>query len=878
MLRILLLISMSISAAVAALSTSPPFAQMVLNVGDSFTYTCIDSDASVAAYPVWRDQNDNAVPSSSTGANSRVSTTQTMSGPNKATMLQFSNVELSEDGNYTCYASGAYLRRTVIVTIPPTFPNMAAESSQRLLVNTESTVQCTVNANPFPAVIWYFNDNYINTAAEGSRYQARTSTIPVADPPQAPRPGWEHAEVAVLVVSDVVTTDTGSYRCQATVTATGATNQATIEVLVQVPPEWTAEPQNQQGIEGDSITIYCHASGTPEPTYTWLKSGMGEIVDDGTKYLLTDTGDLTVNNLTPDDDEVYTCIASNDAINSTDTSIEKSIRLEVLVKPTLNPQNNQTIAEATTFSMQCSITRTEASATLTWRRGGVRDEDALPTDGQWPLDSRVSVASSDEGRVLTLTLDPTHYDHSGGWICYAVSPAGNVQVTHFLSVESEPFIDTSETRSRVLSWPGNPVNMTCVVNGYPIPSIRWTRLGYTLNETDHITFLKGTAPGTSVVMIDPAESDFGAYMCKATNSRGDTNFRIDLIEGTVPTEPRNIRVIDTRASVVRLTFDYPEDDGGFEIFQYAVKYSSGGQEDIRYYDNVTVVLLDGLSSNTQYLIEVAAINDRGTGAYSDPYPVTTPTETTPAPTTQPIPGTVPGKPIITSNKDSDAATGTSYRLTWDAPIDDGGRDITDYRIRYAQVDNGDILEVGPRYEEEIIPPQLREFVLQPLNENKFHALELRAINIVGLSEPASINFKTLGGFIVGPTNDPRPEQRIGTLGTVELVAIVVACFIVLLILIDVCCFCMNDCGVLMYFCVNCCGKTDPSSKEEIEMGDEEYGKKYEDEEEDEFSDFDYTIKKDQHLSDPYDTQPRSGSDPYDIPYRYGYPPANDSNC
>ncbi|XP_041470499.1 neural cell adhesion molecule 1-like [Lytechinus variegatus] len=704
---------------------------------------------------------------------------------------------------------------------------MEAESSQRLLINQNGRVECTINSNPFPSVYWKLNGQFIDQTNTEDRYTFSTQMIVEPE-----KPGFEHAEIAILEVRDVIAEDAGSYECFATVDSIGSTDTLTIAVLVQVPPEWTVQPEDVQGVEGSSVTIQCAASGNPDPTYTWTDQSGQAITPVEGKYELVDDGEFfTIHNLESADDQTYVCTASNDAINSTTTTeITDPVRLEVLIPPALNAQDNETVIEGELFSMDCIITRPDATGTLSWRRYGITEDDIV-NEGTWNLDSRVSVTRKDEGRTLTLSLSPSNYDHSGGWTCFVESDAGDAHVTHYLSVESIPFIDRSETPSRVLSWPGNLVNMSCVVNGFPYPTIRWYIVQderyIRVNATEHIQFLPNQPRGTSVMSITPTEADFVPYYCEGVNKHGDVRERIELVEGGFPSEPQNVRLTDVTSSTIRVLYDEPENDGGFGIEYYVVMYNSGfdSLNETRKYDNITNVVLDGLAGNTRYQVWVAAENYRGVGIYSTGKYATTELNTVTTVVTTVTAGpsiSAPAKPRITSDDDSEYAE--KYILTWEPPQDNGGSAITYYHIEYAQVDGPDDDELGsrPANEFEVMYTETQA-TLQPLNPNKYYLVELKARNSQGDSQPAKLNFKTRGGFDF-PTEKPyRPEQQIGALGTTEIVAIVVACFIILLILIDVCCFCMNDCGVLMFICVNCCGKASPSSKDEIEMGEEEYG-------------------------------------------------------
>ena len=51
-----------------------------------------------------------------------------------------------------------------------------------------------------------------------------------------------------------------------------ATDNSSIEIVVNVPPKWTIEPKNVQVILGKSITINCQAEGYPKPKIVWKKA------------------------------------------------------------------------------------------------------------------------------------------------------------------------------------------------------------------------------------------------------------------------------------------------------------------------------------------------------------------------------------------------------------------------------------------------------------------------------------------------------------------------------------------------------------------------------------------------------------------------------
>lgn len=51
-----------------------------------------------------------------------------------------------------------------------------------------------------------------------------------------------------------------------------ASDNSTIEIIVNVPPKWIHEPKNAQVILGRSLTINCQAEGYPKPKIVWKKA------------------------------------------------------------------------------------------------------------------------------------------------------------------------------------------------------------------------------------------------------------------------------------------------------------------------------------------------------------------------------------------------------------------------------------------------------------------------------------------------------------------------------------------------------------------------------------------------------------------------------
>lgn len=75
-------------------------------------------------------------------------------------------------------------------------------------------------------------------------------------------------------------------------------------VFSTVPPVIVTAPPNYTALEGSDLTLFCHATGNPQPDITWTK--IGDIT------LLSTSETLNLTNLRGEDNgAVYSCEVNN---------------------------------------------------------------------------------------------------------------------------------------------------------------------------------------------------------------------------------------------------------------------------------------------------------------------------------------------------------------------------------------------------------------------------------------------------------------------------------------------------------------------------------------------------------------------------------------
>jgi large repetitive protein len=173
----------------------------------------------------------------------------------------------------------------------------------------------------------------------------------------------------------------------------------------------------------------------------------------------------------------------------------------------------------------------------------------------------------------------------------------------------------------------------------------------------------GDQPHTSVG--DLTNGVLYEFEVAAVNARdtGDYSAPVTARPGTVPFAP-DPPVLTAGGGQMLVTWTPPWDDGGSAVTGYVVEYSVAGAGDWREGPDpgvATSVTVMGLTDGTPYEFRVAAVNERGSGAFS---PATTGTP-------QDVPG-IPGDLVLTPG-------GGSITVSWTEPTS-GGLPLDGYLV------------------------------------------------------------------------------------------------------------------------------------------------------------------------------------------------------
>nr|XP_057906676.1 basement membrane-specific heparan sulfate proteoglycan core protein isoform X5 [Doryrhamphus excisus] len=524
-----------------------PKAQTI-RVGSTVNFICTAKSKSPAYTLVWTRQGNGKLPNRAMDFNG---------------ILTIQNVQPEDAGIYVCTGSNMYAmdEGNAILYVPEASQTQMfytayemfeghrkpAEGAQPVAtINPSSlTVQqghraefrCTVTGNPTPAVEWI--------GGPGNRMSPRAVI-----------------RGNLLTFTAVDQADEGEYACKALNTHGEHTAWVSLFVKKSNPngfgtqPQVQVSPQNIRAHEGDTLRLYCRATGSPTPELTWLKNG-GQIpsqaipshgfhqfksnsVDvlhrriEETQVSMdrTDIGTLLIPNVKVSDSGTYMCVGSNN-VGSNSAPIQVTV-----LKADQSSSNIKILPSAADvhegedLSLNC-VASGNPPPQITWTRAGGR------------LSSNHQVVGS-QLRILSATPED-----SGEYICQVQGiPGSHIQrATVFVSVTSSssrlqsPII-AIEPHSAALRV-GESASFRCKVYSGAQP----VRLEWKLSNNQPLPDNVQIGPDGSVITISNAKPvNHGAYRCVASNPFGITHTFVSLIvkESPVaivtPVGPVRIRV------------------------------------------------------------------------------------------------------------------------------------------------------------------------------------------------------------------------------------------------------------------------------------------------------------------------------------------------
>ncbi|XP_063003275.1 peroxidasin homolog [Elgaria multicarinata webbii] len=343
---------------------------------------------------------------------------------------------------------------------------------------------CRAEGNPKPKIIWLHNNNEIDMQDDGRLNLLQDGT---------------------LMIQDTRESDKGIYQCMAKNIAGEAKTQEVVLRYFGNPskPSFVIQPQNTEVLVGQSVTLECGVSGHPPPRVVWMLSSGAPLPQDS-RFTITSSGGLYIQNVTFSDPGQYSCNASN-----SEGSIQATANVIVQDTPRfLLIPTDQTVTEGQSVDFPCSA-EGHPLPVIAWTRAG----------GPLPSDRKHSILSTGTLRVVRVALHD-----QGQYECHAISAIGVRSVPVQLWVTPRVIPVFLHPPQDMVAETGQDIEITCAVQGDPQPTITWAKEGIQITESGKFHISR---EGTLSVR-DLGLADQGRYECVARNTFGFTASTMQL--------------------------------------------------------------------------------------------------------------------------------------------------------------------------------------------------------------------------------------------------------------------------------------------------------------------------------------------------------------
>ncbi|XP_054254285.1 netrin receptor DCC-like, partial [Indicator indicator] len=466
-------------------------------------------------------------------------------------------------------------------------------------------------------------------------------------------------------------------------------------------------PSNVVTTEGMDAVLECCVSGSPPPTFTWLRGG--EVLPTRSKkYSLLAGSNLLVANVSQEDSGTYTCLGSSEGENSS-----SSAELSVMVPPwfLLRP-SDLSASETMDVELECSVAG-KPPPTVEWLKNG---EVVIPSD-------YFQIVGGSNLKILGLVKAD-----EGFYQCMAQNEVGNIQASAQLLVHN-PVVPSS---SGLL--PSAPRDLVPVLVSSSFVHLRWRPpaevrghlLAYSIffsklgdNRERAINTTQGGSLQVTVAHLKPEE--LYSFRVVAYNQWGPGASSPLLKVATqaevqVPGPVENPRVVATTSTSLQISWEPPAaGQGPVQGYRIFWKETSSEEEEEEVVEVAgTSYTLEGLKKFTTYTLRLLAFNHHGPGISSQDLTTTTLSD---------VPSATP------QNVSLEVVNSRSIKVSW-LPPPRGSQNgfITGYRIRHRKATR--------RGEVETLEPTNLWYLFTGLDRGTFYSFQVAAMTVNGTGPPS----------------------------------------------------------------------------------------------------------------------------------------------
>ncbi|XP_049896723.1 roundabout homolog 1-like [Epinephelus moara] len=293
------------------------------------------------------------------------------------------------------------------------------------------------------------------------------------------------------------------------------------------PPRIVEHPSDLIVSKGEPATLNCKAEGRPTPTVEWYKDGERVETDRDnprSHRMLLPSGSLFFLRIihgrrSKPDDGSYVCVARN----YLGQAISHNASLEVAILRDDFRQNpvDVMVAVGEPAVLECQPPRGHPEPTISWRKDGTNLDDR---------DERITIRS---GKLM---ITNTRKSDAGKYICVGTNMVGEreSEIAELTVLERPTFV---KRPSSVVVLAEESVEFHCVVQGDPVPTVRWRK-----DDSDLPKGRFEILEDHTLIVRQVTSSDEGSYTCVVENMVGKSESSATLTVHVPPAfaiRPRN---------------------------------------------------------------------------------------------------------------------------------------------------------------------------------------------------------------------------------------------------------------------------------------------------------------------------------------------------
>ncbi|XP_047018002.1 neural cell adhesion molecule 1a isoform X7 [Ictalurus punctatus] len=590
-------------------------------------------------------------------------------------------------------------------------------------------------------------------------------------------------ETSTLTIYSATVDNAGIYKCVAKNGDKEA--EATVNVKIYQKLTFQNAPSPQEFNEGDDAVIVCDVISSPPPTIIWKYKRTKIQPEKDVRFKFLSNNHLQIHGIKKSDEGDYICEGRIMARGEIDLRVIKVI---VNVLPSIRTRYAELNATADIEQAVTLVCYADGypEPTVTW----VRNNVVLVADEKYSL--------NDDGSELTIK-DVKKLDE-GDYTCIARNKAGEKQEEISLKVFVQPKI--TYLKNRTASELEEQTVLTCEATGDPTPSIIWSFGRRVFSEGEQASWTrpeKHKSLDSNVIVHSDARvssltlkyvqfTDAGQYLCTARNSIGQDIQSMYLEVRYAPKIQGPVTRFTWEGNAVNLTCEVlAHPSATLQWFRDGLQLPAVNTTNMKIYSTPTISYLEVTPESQS---DFGSYNCTATNIIgSDSKELLL------------IQAEVPSAPVI----DRVEPYPSTAMVEFDEPDSDGGVPILKYKAEWRMKGQDWVSKVY-----NVVEGHSTITIVGLKPETEYEVM-MSAINGKGEGESSPPEtFKTL------PVN---PVASGSSLGTGAIVGILIVVFLLLLIGVDVTCYFLNKCGLLMCIAVNFCGKSGPTAKgKDIEEG------------------------------------------------------------